>query len=89
MDSETLGQEQAEPDFARRAQARAREIVRTRGVTWTQATTETSVPVAVKIFGVKSLPAKILVDRDGRVVARVKTSSELEALLTTLLNAKQ
>jgi glutathione peroxidase-family protein len=38
---------------------------------------------------VKSLPAKILVDRDGRVVARVKTSSELEALLTTLLNTKQ
>jgi thiol-disulfide isomerase/thioredoxin len=89
MDSETLGQGQVEPDFARWAQARAREIVRTRGVTWTQATTETSVPVAVRIFGVKSLPAKILVDRDGRVVARVKTSSELEALLTTLLNAKQ
>jgi thiol-disulfide isomerase/thioredoxin len=89
MNSETLGQEQMEPDFARRAQTRAREIVRTRGVTWTQATNETSVPVAVKIFGVKSLPAKILVDRDGRVLARIKTSAELEALLTTLLNAKQ
>jgi len=89
MDSETLGQEQVEPGFARETQARAREIVHTRGVTWTQATTETSEPVAVKIFGVNSLPVKILVDPDGRVVARVKTSSELDDLLARLLNAKQ
>ncbi|HMJ26634.1 MAG TPA: protein-disulfide reductase DsbD domain-containing protein, partial [Pyrinomonadaceae bacterium] len=33
MDSETLGQAQVEPDFARDTQARAREIVNTRGVT--------------------------------------------------------
>ena len=89
MDSETLGQGLVEPDFVRDTQARAREIVRTRGVTWTQATTETSVPVAVKVFGVNSLPAKVLIDRDGRLVARVKTSSELDALLARLLTAKQ
>ncbi len=89
MNSETLGQGQVEPDFLRDTEARAREIVSTRGVTWTQATTETSVPVAVRTFGLKSLPAKILIDRDGRLVARVKTSSELDALLATLLNAKQ
>jgi thiol-disulfide isomerase/thioredoxin len=89
MDSETLGQGQVEPDFARDTQARAREIVKTRGVTWTQATTDTSVPVAVKIFGVNNLPAKILVDREGRVVARVKTSSDLDELLARLLNPKQ
>jgi thiol-disulfide isomerase/thioredoxin len=88
MDSETLGQGQVEPDFARGTQARAREIVITRGVTWTQATTDTSIPVAVKIFGVINLPAKILVDRDGRVVARVKTSSELDELLARILNPK-
>jgi thiol-disulfide isomerase/thioredoxin len=89
MDSETLGQGQVEPDFARDTQARAREIVKTRGVTWTQATTDTSVPVAVRIFGVNNLPAKILIDRDGRVVARVKTSAELDELLARLLNPKQ
>jgi thiol-disulfide isomerase/thioredoxin len=89
MDSETLGQGEVEPDFARDTQARAREIVRTRGVTWTQATTETAVPVAIKIFGVNNLPAKILIDRDGRVIARVMTSSELDALLARLLNGKQ
>jgi thiol-disulfide isomerase/thioredoxin len=89
MDSETLGQGQVEPDFARDTQARAREIVSTRGVTWTQATTDTSVPVAVKIFGVINLPAKILIDREGRVVARVKTSSDLDELLARVLNPKQ
>jgi thiol-disulfide isomerase/thioredoxin len=89
MDSETLGQEQVDPDFARDTQARAREIVHTRGVTWTEATTETSVPVAIRIFGVTSLPAKILIDGDGRLVARVKNSSELDELLARLLNAKQ
>jgi thiol-disulfide isomerase/thioredoxin len=89
MDSETLGQEQLEPEFARDTQARAREIVSTRGVSWTQATTETSVPVAVRVFGVNNLPAKILIDRDGRVVARVKTSSELDELLARLLNGKE
>jgi thiol:disulfide interchange protein DsbD len=89
MDSETLGQEQVEPGFARETQARAREIVRSRGVTWTQATTDTSVPVAVKSFGVNNLPVRILIDPEGRVVARVKTSSELDELLARLLNAKQ
>jgi thiol-disulfide isomerase/thioredoxin len=89
MDSETLGQGQVEPDFVRDTETRAREIVSTRGVTWTQATTETAVPVAVRIFGVNSLPAKILIDRDGRLVARVKTSSELDELLARLLNPKQ
>jgi thiol-disulfide isomerase/thioredoxin len=89
MDSETLGQEQVDRGFARETQARAREIVHARGVTWPQATTETSVPVAVKIFGVNNLPAKVLIDPDGRVVARVKTSAELDDLLARLLNAKQ
>lgn len=88
MNSETLGQGQVEPDFLRESEARAREIVRTREIRWTQATTETSVPVAVKVFGVTSLPAKVLIDRDGRVVARVKTTLELDELLARLLNVK-
>jgi thiol-disulfide isomerase/thioredoxin len=88
MDSETLGQGQVDPEFMRDTQARAREIVSTRGVTWTQATNDTSVPVAVKVFGIDNLPVKILIDRDGRVVARVKTSAELDQLLASLLAAK-
>lgn len=87
MNSETLGQGQVEPDFLRDTEARAREIVKTREVPWIQATTGTSVPVAIKIFGVNSLPAKILIDRDGRVVARVKTTSELNELLDRLLSS--
>ena len=89
MDSETLGQDQVDPEFIRDTQARAREIVSNRGVTWTQATNETSIPVALKVFGVDNLPAKILIDREGRVVARVKSSAELDQLLAKLLAEKQ
>ena len=87
MNSETLGQGQIDPDFLRDTESRAREIVRTREVPWTQATTATSVPVAVRVFGVNSLPSKVLIDRDGRVIGRVKTTSELDELLTKLLNS--
>ena len=89
MDSETLGQESTDVAFAKETQARAREIVSTRGVTWTQATTETSVPVAMKMFGIENLPAKILIDRDGRIVARIKESSELDKLLAAALSGKK
>jgi thiol-disulfide isomerase/thioredoxin len=89
MDSETLGTGQADPEFAKETQARAREIIATRGVTWTQATADTAVPAAVKVFGVASLPAKILVDPQGHVVARIKNGPELDHLLATLLAARQ
>jgi hypothetical protein len=58
-------------------------------VLWTQATAETAVPVAVKVFGVESLPTKILIDRDGKIVARIKDSAELDAWLEKLLGVKQ
>lgn len=89
MDSETLGQEQNDPEFNKETDARARQIVATRGVTWTQATTATAVPVAVKVFGVESLPAKILIDPAGRVFARIKETSELDRVLGTVLSGKQ
>jgi thiol-disulfide isomerase/thioredoxin len=89
MDSETLGQDQNDAAFAVETRARAREIVRTRGVTWTQATSETSVPVAVKIFGIENLPAKILIDPEGRIVARIKEGSDLDAILTRILSGKE
>ncbi|MGH9769072.1 MAG: redoxin domain-containing protein [Blastocatellia bacterium] len=87
LDSETLGQDDADadPEFAKESQARAKTIVSARGVTWPQATSETAVPVAVKIFGVESLPTKILIDPQGKVVTRIKEGRELDELLTRLL----
>jgi thiol-disulfide isomerase/thioredoxin len=91
MDSETLGQDQGEvdPQFAKERQERARQIVSARGVTWTQATADTAVPIADKVFGVESLPTKILIDRDGKIVARIKEVAELDQLLEKLLREKQ
>jgi thiol-disulfide isomerase/thioredoxin len=85
MDSETLGQKDIDAEFAKDAQKKAREIVSTRGVTWTQATAESSLPVAVGSFGIESLPAKILIDRNGKIVARIKDVANLEELLPGLL----
>jgi thiol-disulfide isomerase/thioredoxin len=88
MDSETLGQKEIDPEFAKEAQLKAREIVNTRGVSWTQATADSSLPIAVGSFGIENLPAKVLIDRSGKVVARIKNVSELNELLPGLLNAQ-
>lgn len=87
MDSETLGQTEVDAEFVKEAQAKAREIVSTRGVNWVQATSDTSLPVAVELFAVKSLPAKFLIDRSGKVVAQIKNISELDDLLPRLLSS--
>src|SRR5258705_1500163 len=73
MDSETLGQDAEDNDaeFAKERDARAKQIVASRGAEWTHSTTATAVPVAEKIFGVKTLPTKILIDSQGRIIARV------------------
>lgn len=84
LDSETLGQKDEDPEFLKESQMRARQIVSGRGVNWPQSVNETSLPVASRI-GIESLPAKILVDREGRFVARISKVSELDALLGTLL----
>lgn len=90
MDSETLGQENSEvdPQFAKDTDERARQIIKTHRILWTQAAAETAVPVAVTVFGVQSLPAKILLDREGKIVARVKDGKELDEMLTRLLSKK-
>jgi len=87
MDSETLGQQDIDAEFAKDAQMKAREIVSTRGVGWTQATAMTSLPIAVGSFGIESLPAKILIDRNGRIVARIKDVANLDELLPALLKS--
>ncbi|MFN2531239.1 MAG: redoxin domain-containing protein [Pyrinomonadaceae bacterium] len=89
MDSETLSpDEEPDPQFAKDTQERAKNIVKTRGASWTHATSETAVPVAVKVFGVGSLPTQILIDRQGKVVTRIKESKELDQILAELLGVK-
>lgn len=87
MDSETLGQDESEndPEFAKETDERARQIVSTRGVTWTQANAESAVPVAVNVFGVKSLPTKILIDRDGKIVAWLGEKDDMNSAVEKLL----
>lgn len=91
MDAETIGDEEgdSDPEFAKETAERAKQIVTTRGVTWTNATSATAVPVASKIFSVKALPAKILIDPDGKVIKQFKDTAELDATLTEVLNRKQ
>jgi thiol-disulfide isomerase/thioredoxin len=91
MDSETLGQDEGDndPAFAKERDARARQIVATRGASWTHATAATAVPVAEKVFKVKSLPTKILIDAQGKIVARVEEGAGLDQMLAKLLGGKQ
>jgi thiol-disulfide isomerase/thioredoxin len=85
LDSETLGQKDSDAEFAKESQMKAREIVTTRGVGWIQSIAQTSVPVATATFGVENLPAKILLDRRGKVIGRLKSVAELDELLPKLL----
>jgi thiol-disulfide isomerase/thioredoxin len=87
MNSEAIGQKDVDAAFLKSGEVRAREIVGTRGVSWPQSVNATSLPVASR-FGVESLPAKFLVDREGRVVARISKVSELAAVLGGLLGSK-
>lgn len=91
MDSETIGDEAEAPDpeFAKETAARAKQIITTRGVTWTQATSETAVPVAMKVFNVKALPTKILIDREGKVIATIGEKDDLMAIVEKLLTDKK
>jgi thiol-disulfide isomerase/thioredoxin len=90
MEAETLGQSPKEIDQARLAEQelRAREIVRTRGAVWPHANNRTAFPLAVRLFAAKTLPTKILIDAQGKVVARIKKVEEIDALLPGLLDGK-
>ena len=88
MDSEMLGQKEIDAEFAKDSQTRAREIVNTRGVNWTQSISESSVPVAVRLFAIENLPAKFLIDRNGKVIAQIKTIAEFDDLLPKLLGSQ-
>lgn len=91
MNVETIGddaEESPDAETAKENAANARRIVTTRGVNWTVATSESSVPVATKMFGVESLPAKILIDKDGTIIAAIGEKDDLSAIVEKLLGAK-
>lgn len=91
MDSETLSDDAEEPDpeFAKETAERAKQIVKTRGAVWTHATAETAVPVAKKVFGVKTLPTKILLDKEGKIIATIGEKDDLTGIVEKLLSEKK
>jgi thiol-disulfide isomerase/thioredoxin len=91
MDSETIGDDDpdADPEFAKQTAERAKTIVTTRGANWTHATSATAVPIANKVFGVKSLPTKILINPEGKIVAQIKEGKELDEILAKVLSEKK
>ena len=93
MDAETLtgdeGDEAEDPEFAKEQDVRAKQVVTMRGVTWTQANSASAVPVAKKIFNVKVLPTKILIDKEGREVARIGEKDDLKGIVEKLLNEQK
>ena len=82
LNSETIGDEDAsDPEFAKEAAVRAKQIVKTRGVNWIQGNSDTSLPVAVDIFGVKALPTKVVIGRDGKIIAKIGEKDDTEKVV--------
>ncbi len=89
LNAETIGDEDPDPAFAKEAAKRAIQIVTTRGVTWPQGNSATSLPVAVNNFGVKVLPTKILIGRDGKIIARLGEKDDTEKIVAVAMEVKQ
>jgi len=90
MNAETIGDEDStDPEFAKEADTRARQIVKTRGAAWTHANAASSLPVAVNTFGVKVLPTKILVGREGKIIARIGEKDDTEKIVADAMTPKQ
>ena len=89
MNSETIGDDDpTDPEFAKEAAVRAKQIVKARGVIWPQANAATSLPIAVKVFGVKALPAKIIVNGDGQILARIGEKEDTEKIVAGIMAKK-
>ncbi len=89
MNSETIGDEDpADANFAKESAARAKQIVKTRGVTWLQANAATSLPIAVNIFGVTALPTKVIVDGEGRILAKIGEKADTEKIVAEIMARK-
>lgn len=90
MNVETLGDDAAtDVETAKENAERVKQTVTGRKISWMIGTTETAVPVATKVFGIESLPAKILIDRDGKIIAELSEKDDLEIIVGKLLDAKQ
>ncbi len=88
LNAETIGDEDPDPAFAKEAAKRAIQIVATRGVTWPQGNSATSLPVAVNNFGVKALPTKVLIGRDGKIIARLGEKDDTEKVVADAMAVK-
>lgn len=90
MNAETIGDEDpsADPAAARESATRAKQIVKARGVSWLQANAETSLPIAVKTFGVTALPTKVVVDGEGNILARIKEKDDTEKIVAGIMAEK-
>jgi thiol-disulfide isomerase/thioredoxin len=89
LNSETIGDDANDPEFAKEAAVRAKQIVKTRGVNWIQGNSETSLPVAVKIFGVTQLPTKVLVGRDGKIIAKIGEKDDTEKVVANAMEKQK
>lgn len=90
MNSESIGDEDpaADPESAKESAIRAKQIVKARGVTWLQANAATSLPIAVNVFGVTALPTKVIVDGEGRILARIGEKEDTEKIVAEILSKK-
>lgn len=89
MNAETSGdQESNDAAGPKEAAIAAKRIVATRGAVWTHADAVTALPVAIKIFDVKTLPTKVLIGRDGKVIAKIGAKDDLEKIVSEQLAAK-
>ena len=90
LNSETIGDEDAsDPEFAKEAAVRAKQIVKTRGVNWIQGNSETSLPVAVNIFGVKALPTKVIIGPDGKIIAKIGEKDDTEKVVADAMEKQK
>jgi len=91
MNAETIGDEDpaADPEAAKESSLRAKQIVKVRGVSWPQANAETSLPIAIKTFGVTALPTKIIVGHDGKIIAKIGQKDDTEKIVAGILAARK
>jgi thiol-disulfide isomerase/thioredoxin len=85
LDCETLGDDAADADTIKAGFEQAKSIIARFGTSWTMAEPRSAVTVAGKHFQVESLPTKILIDRQGKIVKTVKSRAELEESLVQSL----
>ena len=90
LNAESLGEEE-DPDAetVKESLDRAMQIVKTRGAAWEHANSVTSTPLAKSIFDVSVLPTKILVDKNGRIVAKIGEKDDLDAAILKLMETSK